>query len=72
VLLTANPTPGSSNSSSERFTKSTEVWREAGSAPLSAKVADFGMSLPLGPKDTHATMLARVSVAHTVVPVCKP
>jgi hypothetical protein len=37
------------------------VWLEAGSQPLSAKVADFGLAMPLGPKDTHATMLARVS-----------
>jgi hypothetical protein len=29
--------------------------------PLTAKVADFGLALPLGHMDTHATMLARVS-----------
>lgn len=26
-----------------------------------AKVADFGLAMPLGPNDTHATMPARVS-----------
>jgi serine/threonine protein kinase len=38
-----------------------EVWAQAGSLPLIAKVADFGLAMPLGPTDTHATMLARVS-----------
>lgn len=38
-----------------------EVWAQAGSLPLTAKVADFGLAMPLGPSDTHATMLARVS-----------
>jgi hypothetical protein len=33
-------------------------------------VADFGMSLPLGPKDTHATMLARVSAHFLACVVC--
>lgn len=33
----------------------------AGCLPLTAKVADFGLALPLGHMDTHATMLARVS-----------
>jgi hypothetical protein len=32
----------------------------AGCLPLTAKVADFGLALPLGHMDTHATMLARV------------
>jgi serine/threonine protein kinase len=62
VLLTANPTPGSSTSCSGQFARSVEVWAASGSQPLSAKVADFGMAMPLGPQDTHATMLARVSV----------
>jgi serine/threonine protein kinase len=38
-----------------------EVWVQAGSLPLTAKVADFGLAMPLGPTDTHVTMLARVS-----------
>lgn len=41
----------------------TQVWTLAGCLPLTAKVADFGLALPLGPQDTHATMLARVRVA---------
>jgi hypothetical protein len=60
VLLTATATPGNSHSCSEHFARSTEVWIGAGTQPLSAKVADFGMAMPLGPQDTHATMLARV------------
>jgi hypothetical protein len=32
----------------------------AGCLPLVAKVADFGLALPLGPTDTHATLHARV------------
>lgn len=59
MLLTATATPGDS-SCSEHFAHSTEAWIAAGSQPLSAKVADFGMAMPLGPQDTHATMLARV------------
>ena len=35
------------------------VWAAAGCLPLVAKVADFGLSLSLGPTDTHATLLAR-------------
>lgn len=66
VLLTANPTPGSSSSCSDRFSNSLKVWKRADSPALSAKVADFGMSLPLGPTDTHATMLARVRNAARV------
>jgi serine/threonine protein kinase len=61
VLLTANPTPGTSTSCTGQFARSVEVWTASGSQPLSAKVADFGMAMSLGPKDTHATMLARVS-----------
>lgn len=60
MLLTATATPGSSNSCSEHFARSTEAWIAANCQPLSAKVADFGMAMPLGPQDTHATMLARV------------
>lgn len=30
-----------------------------GTPPLTAKVADFGLALPLAPSDTHATLLAR-------------
>lgn len=60
MLLTATATPGDSSSCSEHFARSTEAWISAGSQPLSAKVADFGMAMPLGPQDTHATMLARV------------
>jgi hypothetical protein len=37
-----------------------QVWMSAGCLPLTAKVADFGLALPLGPSDTHATLLARV------------
>jgi hypothetical protein len=37
-----------------------QVWMAAGCLPLTAKVADFGLALPLGPTDTHATLLARV------------
>jgi serine/threonine protein kinase len=40
---------------------SSEVFVAAGSPPLTAKVGDFGLALPLGPQDTHATMMARVS-----------
>jgi hypothetical protein len=28
---------------------------------VTAKVADFGLALPLDPSDTHATLAARVS-----------
>jgi hypothetical protein len=37
-----------------------QVWMTAGCLPLVAKVADFGLALPLGPTDTHATLHARV------------
>lgn len=40
-----------------------EVWADASCLPLTAKVADFGLAMSLGPTDTHATMLARVSWA---------
>jgi serine/threonine protein kinase len=59
VLLTVNPSPGNSDGCPDHSEKCVEVWTAAGSQPLSAKVADFGMAMPLGPKDTHATMLAR-------------
>ena len=59
VLLTANPSPCANDGCSDPSAGSAEVWIAAGSQPLSAKVADFGMAMPLGPKDTHATMLAR-------------
>lgn len=53
VMLTgsSDPTSGMTNS---------RVWASSGSRRLTAKVADFGLSLPLGPSDTHATLLARV------------
>lgn len=35
------------------------LWAAPGAPPLIAKVADFGLAMPLGPKDTHATLLAR-------------
>mgnify|MGYP001806919092 CR=1 FL=1 len=59
VLLTVNPSPGNGDGCPDHSEKCVEVWTAAGSQPLSAKVADFGMAMPLGPKDTHATMLAR-------------
>lgn len=68
VLLTVNTSPslqldwGRGSSSQPSSGSSTQAWLEAGSQPLSAKVADFGLSLPLGPQDTHATMMARVSL----------
>lgn len=37
------------------------AWSTAGSQRLTAKVADFGLAMPLGPSDTHATLMARVS-----------
>lgn len=36
------------------------VWSTAGGRRLTAKVADFGLAMPLGPSDTHATLMARV------------
>lgn len=39
------------------------VWSVGGGRQLTAKVADFGLAMPLGPTDTHATLLARVSGA---------
>jgi serine/threonine protein kinase len=42
---------------------SISMWASSGQRPLTAKVADFGLALPLGPADTHATLLARVSRA---------
>jgi serine/threonine protein kinase len=44
-----------------------EVWADASCLPLTAKVADFGLAMSLGPTDTHATMLARVSWALTLL-----
>lgn len=65
VLLTAGSitSPGQRGGSDEEQQRAAEVWAQAGSLPLTAKVADFGLAMPLGPSDTHATMLARVSVA---------
>jgi hypothetical protein len=65
VLLTVNTAPGcqkagSTGQGSSSSRSSAEVWLKAGSMPLVAKVADFGLALPLGPQDTHATMMARV------------
>lgn len=60
VLLTANLSPCANDSCSDPSAGSAEVWLAAGSQPLSAKVADFGMAMPLGPTDTHAG--ARVSL----------
>jgi serine/threonine protein kinase len=40
------------------------TWGAASGAPrMTAKVADFGLALPLDPSDTHATLSARVSDA---------
>ncbi len=38
---------------------SVRMWAAPGTPPLMAKVADFGLALPLAPSDTHATLLAR-------------
>jgi hypothetical protein len=37
------------------------VYALGGAHRLAAKVADFGLAMPLGPTDTHATLMARVS-----------
>ncbi|KAF8060547.1 D-xylose 1-dehydrogenase NADP(+) 2 [Scenedesmus sp. PABB004] len=36
----------------------------SGGRPLTAKVADFGLAMPLGPADTHATLCARGTPTH--------
>ena len=62
VLLTGNM--AMSNSCACGFGRCScalQVWTAAGSPPLTAKVADFGLAINLGPQDTHATMMARVS-----------
>lgn len=41
----------------------TRVYSLAEGRRFTAKVADFGLAMPLGPKDTHATLMARVSSA---------
>jgi serine/threonine protein kinase len=37
------------------------LWAQSLGYRVTAKVADFGLALSLDPKDTHATMAARVS-----------
>lgn len=52
----------SSSSGSVGGLPSVRMWASGtGDRTLTAKVADFGLALPLGPRDTHATLLARVS-----------
>jgi hypothetical protein len=38
---------------------------EGGGQAMTAKVADFGLSFPLPPTDTHATLIARVRRARS-------
>ncbi|KAF8060546.1 RPL6 [Scenedesmus sp. PABB004] len=40
------------------------VWAATVGYRVTAKVADFGLALPLGPADTHATMAARGTPTH--------
>lgn len=67
MLLTAGQVNSSTSSGGQQCCcgqpadSNTEAWTAAGSLPLTAKVADFGLALPLPSSDTHATMLARVS-----------
>lgn len=67
MLLTAGQVNNSSSSGSQQCCcgqpadSNAEAWTAAGSLPLTAKVADFGLAMPLPSTDTHATMLARVS-----------
>lgn len=60
VLLQASTGVGRAGSGAQQQ-ELLRVWTQAGCLPLTAKVADFGLALPLGPTDTHATLLARVS-----------
>lgn len=60
VLLTFKTTLQHDCGSGQCSSSSSEVFLAAGSPPLTAKVRDFGLPLPLGPQDTHATMMARV------------
>jgi hypothetical protein len=60
VLLLASTGVGRAGSGAQQQ-ELLRVWTQAGCLPLTAKVADFGLALPLGPTDTHATLLARVS-----------
>jgi serine/threonine protein kinase len=59
VMLTSS----SSSSSGTGGLLSVRMWSASspGDKALTAKVADFGLALPLGLTDTHATLLARVS-----------
>jgi serine/threonine protein kinase len=51
----------SSSSGSVAGLPAVRMWASGtGDRTLTAKVADFGLALPLGPRDTHATLLARV------------
>jgi serine/threonine protein kinase len=61
VLLQASTGVGRAGSGAQQQ-ELLRVWTQAGCLPLTAKVADFGLALPLGPTDTHATLLARVRV----------
>lgn len=59
VLLQASTGISRAAVSMDQQQKLLRVWTEAGCLPLVAKVADFGLSLPLGHQDTHATLHAR-------------
>jgi serine/threonine protein kinase len=47
------------------------LWAQSLGYRVTAKVADFGLALSLDPKDTHATMAARVSVFHVPFLICR-
>jgi serine/threonine protein kinase len=67
VMLTSS----SSSSGGAGGLPSVRMWSAAGEKALTAKVADFGLALPLGPTDTHATLLARVGGSATVQPASR-
>lgn len=44
------------------------LWAEACGRRLIAKVADFGLAVPLGPTETHASLTARGTPTHVSDP----